>query len=147
MVTHVEIETEIPAPIPVLEEIREPIEADIELVSEVTQLAKAIENIETRINGVESAVEEVKQSITTIESTERAYAKIVEWIGSWKCSRCRFCENGICKAWKLAEPAIEELKKSLGEEDAIAVVDGVARFRVEKVPVLGALCPLFKPRI
>ncbi len=145
MVTHVEIETEVPAPIPVLEEVKEPIEADIELVSEITQLAKAIENIETRISGVETAIEEVKQSITAIENSWRAYAKIVEWIGSWKCSRCRFCENGICKAWKLAEPAIEELKKSLGE-DVVAVVDGVARFRVEKVPVLGALCPLFKPR-
>jgi len=140
----VEIETEMPASISVLEEVKEPIEADVELVSEISQLAKTIENIEARVSSSETAIEEVKQDIAAVKSSWYAYTKIVEWIGSWKCSRCKFCENGVCKAWKLAETAIEELKKSLGE-DAIAVVDGIARFRVEKVPVLGALCPLFKP--
>ena len=123
----------------------EPIEADIELVSEVVQIARAIESAEKRVEKVEKEVDSVKHSVEIVMKRIGVVYKLSEWIGGWKCCRCKFNENGVCKAWRLAESAVEELKRELGEE-CLAVVDGVTRFRVDRVPLLGALCPLFKPR-
>lgn len=142
-----EIEPEVSIPEkPVVEHsYHEPIEADIELVSEIVQIARIIESTEKHVKEVEKEVDSVKHSVEAAMRGIGIVYKLSEWIGGWKCCRCKFSENGICKAWKLADSAVEELKRELGEE-CLVVVDGVTRFRVDKVPLLGALCPLFKPR-
>ena len=143
----VEIETEVSmTKEPVVEHsYHEPIEADIELVSEVAQVTKAIESAEKRVEEVKREVDSVKHSVETVMRSIGIVYKLSEWIGGWKCCRCKFNEKGVCKAWKLADSAVEELKRELGEE-CLVVVDGVTRFRVDRVPLLGALCPLFRPR-
>ncbi|HIP57139.1 MAG TPA: hypothetical protein EYH02_03605 [Ignisphaera aggregans] len=124
---------------------REPIEADIELVSEVAQVAKVLESTEKHLEEVKRDVDSVRHSVESAMKRIGIVYKLSEWIGSWKCCRCKFNEKGVCKAWKLADSAVEELKRELGEE-CLVVVDGVTRFRVDRVPLLGALCPLFRPR-
>ncbi|HDI02024.1 MAG TPA: hypothetical protein ENF93_00105, partial [Ignisphaera sp.] len=101
----------------------EPIEADIELTNEVAKLATRVQNIEEGIDRMKSDVADVKQkienlgmNIISITKNFEMYSRIAEWIGSWKCTRCKFYEGGVCKAWKLAEPVAEEIKKRIGED-------------------------------
>ena len=112
----------------------------------IENVEKSIEEIKARIDQLAQSIESVGAAIKAVSEKADALSKIVETVALWKCSRCKFFAAGVCKAWRISEEFADTVKKVFGE-DSVVVEEGVARIRVDKAPIIGAICSLFKPKI
>jgi len=111
----------------------------------IGSVEKSVEEVKARVDQLVQSIESVGAAVKALSEKADALGKIVETVALWKCSRCKFFADGVCRAWRISEEFAETVKRVFGEE-SVVLEDGVARVRVDKAPLIGAICPLFKPR-
>ncbi len=117
-----------------------------EVVPPYTGIERRVEHIESRIAGLEAKVEAHDATIDAVLAAlprledevskfSQAY-ELLRAIGEWKRLHCKHHHNGVCRAWRL---------RSDNSIPAVKGEDGVLRPRVDRAPILCALCPLYEP--
>jgi hypothetical protein len=103
--------------------------AEVTPVSELVELKKYVEKIGELVTGINRA------KLTLL-------FEVIDVIGSWRCSSCKFNVNGVCMGWRLSQEFASKLNAVAGEEVAVKHGDAY-RFKLSAVPFVGAVCPLY----
>lgn len=116
--------------------------ADVPPNVELMEVRKAINNITEKLNSLDN---EITTSISYINKI-KALVMIFESIGMWKCSTCKMNINGVCTGWRLPSNLSNNLANLLGE-DIVIQQDNVYRFKIDKFPFIGSICPIYIQRL
>lgn len=108
---------------------------------DLIELRNSIDAILKKIEEIVNSHNEVVQYINTI----RTIMNIVNSLGNWRCSTCKFNNNGLCMGWKLSNDAVDSLRKTFGI-DAVNEVEGTQRINIRKLSFIGALCPIYSSK-
>ena len=105
------------------------------IVAEVTPVSELVE--------LKKRVEKIGELVTGINRAKLALLfEVVDVIGSWRCSSCKFNVNGVCMGWRLSQEFASKLNAVAGEEVAVKYGDAY-KFKLSAVPFIGAICPLY----
>lgn len=115
--------------------------ADIPPNAELIEIKKTISSIIEKLNSVDSGIATFTPHVKTV----KALSMILESIGIWKCNSCKMNVNGVCIGWRLPEDLSNSLRNLLGE-NAVMQQDGIYRFRIDRLPFVGAVCPIYMQR-
>lgn len=115
--------------------------ADIPPNAELIEIRKTISSIIEKLNSVDSGIATFTPHVKTI----KALSMVLESMGIWKCNSCRMNANGVCIGWRLPEDLSNSLRNLLGE-NAVTQQDGIYRFRIDRLPFVGAVCPIYMQR-
>ncbi|MCI4435687.1 MAG: hypothetical protein JHC33_02600 [Ignisphaera sp.] len=105
------------------------------IVAEVTPVSELVE--------LKKRVEKIGELVTGINRAKLALLfEVIDVIGSWRCSSCKFNVNGVCMGWRLSQEFALKLNAVAGEEVAVKYGDAY-RFKLSTALFIGAICPLY----
>lgn len=109
------------------------------LAHRVASIDNVLDTYDSRISGIEEALAQIAAQYGRVAKPSRELYNIALLVGEWKKNTCRFNRNGVCTLWRIQE----DVAKKTGID---FVVEGeTARPKVDKTPILCALCPLYQP--
>ena len=135
-------------------------ERDDSLESKVREIREKIDRIRSEdlsdvrtikdyLNSMREDLKTLKELTGDLETRVKAVEELLgvgTSVGLWKASTCSYRLNdGICMAWKLDEASANKIRSIFGNS-SVRENNGVLRVVVDKVPLLCAFCPLYKPK-
>jgi len=125
-----------------VEEIREELErTKSEGLKDVKAVKGHLSGVSENLKNLRSLAEKLEVRVRTIEDLMNVGASV----GLWKASTCAYkSSDGTCTAWRLDQASAERIRRAFGDT-SVRDVDGVLRAVVDKVPLLCAFCPLYRP--
>ncbi len=108
---------------------------------DLIELRNSVDNILKKMEELINYYDEVTRYINTI----KVVMNIINSLGNWRCSTCKFNNNGLCMGWKISSNIVDSLRKTFGT-DSVNEVGGIQRINIGKIPFIGALCTIYSSK-